>query len=165
MPITPGTKNHRLSRFALYQGRSCELDAGRESRQRWFHPVGELELIVRGESIRDLIDVSDGDQRGVRIGAVEHGLHRRGLTLAQQFGKPRLNLEHQYYAPMIEQRLDLRFILEDVAHLEPAAGCNAFEEFAALLAVVEIEHGGRNAIHFVARRVSEYQHLQQRRHD
>ncbi len=130
-----------------------------------FEPVGHLKLIVLGKSRRDLIDVSDRDQRGVRVSAVEHRLHRRGLAFAQQLGEARLNLQHQHDAPMIEQGRDLRFALQNIAHLEAAAGAEALKEFAAFLAVIVIEHRGRNAIHFVARRVPEYQHLQQRRHD
>ena len=151
--------------IGVVPGALLQFDVGREGRERGSQPVGHLQLIVLGKSVCDLIDVSDRDQRSVRVGAVEHGLHRRGLPLAQQFGEARLNLEHQDDAPMIEQRRDLRFALQDVAHLEAAAGAEALKKFAAFLAMIVIEHRGRNAIHFVARGVAEYQHLQQRRHD
>ena len=163
LPMTPGTKNQRLLRFGVVPGPLLELDRRNLLDQLRRNAVDAVLLVVLRKAERDLRDVTRSDQRGVGVGRIHNHLQRRGLALAQLLRKAGIDLQADGRIAPVDEIANLARVGELPLHVEVRARGKARDQFAALLAVIQIEHHCRNMMNFVGGRVAKDQHLNDRR--
>ena len=71
------------------------------------NPSRQVDHIVLRELRGDGVDITEGDEGGVRIGAVDDSLHRRGLSLAQQIGKARVDDQRDDRVTLVDRVRDV----------------------------------------------------------
>ena len=101
--MIPGTKNQRLLRSGLYQGRGASSDRRHHLHQLRRNAGDAVPLVLLREAQRDLRDVARGNQRGIRVGRVHDHLQRRGLAAAQLLGKAGIDLQPDGGLPLLNQ--------------------------------------------------------------
>ena len=163
--MTPGTKNQRLRRSGLYQGRCSSCDRRNLLDELRRDAADALLLHLLREAERDLRDVSRGNERGVGVGGVDDHLQRRGLALEQLLRKAGVDFERKRCLALVDEVARLACVGQLRLHVEVGAGGETRDEFAALLAVVEIDDYGRNVVNFKGGGVAEDEHLHDRRTD
>ncbi len=163
LPMTPGTKYHWLSSPSLNHGRTLEVHLGEERHQLRRGAPHAVELIVAAELRADLVEIAQRHQRGVRVGAVHQHLHRGALAIAQALGEAGIDFQRRQEVAAVNAFAEVLPPRGMFFEMEITAGGKTGDQLAALLRVVQVEHGQFHVPHIQRGRVPEDQHLDDRR--
>ncbi len=127
----------------------------------WHQPTG----FVAGKLRDDLADVTQRDERCVRVRAINYHLQRRTFTVLQILLEPGMHDDGQDRDIVVDRMRHLGAATRGLDHIKSAGRHEMRNERAAGLALIEIEHHRGDVVHGECCGVAEHQHLNDHGHD